>query len=286
MKALVNSEAMKKQFAQALPKVLPADRFARISTTALARNPALAKCTPSSFMGCLLELAALGLEPDGRRAHLIPRGQECTVIIDYKGLVELVMRSGDVSNIHCDVVCEEDEFEENLGQVTVHRIDRRSSRGKPFAAYSRVTMKDGTISCMVMGLEEIEAVRRSSKSGAAGPWKDHWGEMAKKTVFRRHAKWLPLSAEARDAVEKADDFEEKAVAGTVVSDSTAPKPLLPLATQPRPDPTPGPEPEEAEVVVEEPEPAPVKAAGKAKPAQAAPAEPVADMGPDESTPFD
>jgi hypothetical protein len=38
----------------------------------------------------LLDLSTFGLEPDGRRAHLIPFGDEVQLILDYKRLVELV----------------------------------------------------------------------------------------------------------------------------------------------------------------------------------------------------
>ena len=57
----------------------------------------------------------------------------------------------------------------------------------------------------VMTTEEVERIRARSKAGKEGPWVTDWNEMAKKTVFRRLSKWLPLSAEYRDAVDKDDD---------------------------------------------------------------------------------
>ena len=56
-----------------------------------------------------------------------------------------------------------------------------------------------------MSVDEIEAIRRRSKAGNSGPWVTDWNEMAKKTVFRRLTKWLPLSPEFRDAVEADDE---------------------------------------------------------------------------------
>jgi len=53
----------------------------------------------------------------------------------------------------------------------------------------------------VMTRAEVEAVRKRSRSGAAGPWETDWAEMARKTVVRRLAKYLPMSVEMAKAVE-------------------------------------------------------------------------------------
>jgi len=205
LKALINSESMRNQFAMALPKHLTAERFTRIAITALTRTPKLQECTPESFMRCLLDLSALGIEPDGRRAHLIPYGKECTLILDYKGIAELVMRSGVVSSIHADKVCDNDTFDVDRGKIVSHRINYKEPRGKSYAYYVIVSFKDGSEKCEVMTREEVDAIRKRSKAGNSGPWVSDFDEMGKKTVFRRASKWLPLSPEIRDAMEKDDD---------------------------------------------------------------------------------
>ena len=188
-----------------LPSHLTAERFTRIALTCLNKTPKLAECTQASVMQCLLNLSQMGLEPDGRNAHLIPYGKECTLIVDYKGYAELVMRSGLVASIHADKVCENDVFVVDLGEIKEHRIDYRADRGKPYAYYCRVLMKDGTTKCEVMTRAEVEAIRGRSRTGSSGPWVSDFDEMAKKTVFRRCQKWLPISPEIRDALEKDDD---------------------------------------------------------------------------------
>ena len=110
LKQTLSGPAMREQFARALPKHLSPERFCRIAITALTRTPKLADCTQESLMKCLLDLSAFGLEPDGRRAHLIPYKDQCTLVIDWKGLAELAMRSGIIAKLHADVVCENDEF--------------------------------------------------------------------------------------------------------------------------------------------------------------------------------
>ena len=206
---LIMGESAKRQFAAALPKHLTPDRFVRVALTAFNKTPKLLECSQQSILSCLLDCSALGLEPDGRKAHLIPYGTSCTLLVDYKGLVELARRSGQISDIHADIVCENDTFDYSFG--TEGKLFHRpalSERGKVTAAYSFVKLKDGSVSYEVMSMDEINAIQKRSKAGSSGPWKTDWNEMAKKTVFRRHSKWLPLSSEFQEAVEK--DFDSAA----------------------------------------------------------------------------
>ena len=213
LKGMLGTEQMRDQFARALPDHLSVERFVRVAITAITKTPKLAQCTQESFFKCLLDLSAMGLEPDGRRAHLIPYNNqklgvtECTLIVDYKGLVELVRRAGDVARIHADVVCENDTFAHSMGEITEHTYDLRHDRGKPYAAYAQVTLNDGSVQAVVMSRDEIEAVRKRSKAGSDGPWVTDWNEMAKKSAFRRLTKWLTLSPEIHSAIADAEATE-------------------------------------------------------------------------------
>lgn len=205
IKTLITGDVMRKQFAAAMPQHMSPERFCRIALTALSRTPKLFDCTQESLMRCLLDLSSLGLEPDGRRAHLIPYGNQCTLIVDWKGLAELAMRSGIIAKLHADVVCDGDVFEYDLGEVKRHVIDYAKPRGEVIAAYALAVTKDGQTFAQVLSKSEIEGIRKRSRSGASGPWTSDYNEMAKKTAFRRLAKWLPLSAEFRDALDKDND---------------------------------------------------------------------------------
>lgn len=225
IKGWLQSQQFLAEVARALPRHMTPERFVRIALTATTRTPDLLNCTPASVLRCLMDLSALGLEPDGRRAHLIPykRNQksgngwvttlECQLIVDYKGIVELVLRSGDVSRIHADVVCENDDFEFDRGAVSRHRIDLRKPRGKVYAVYCIVLMKDGSEVTQVLSREEVEAVRARSKAKDSGPWVTDWNEMAKKTAFRRASKWVRWSSEdLRDQLNRAEEAEEESYA--------------------------------------------------------------------------
>ncbi len=224
VKSILTSDVMKKQFALALPKHLSPERFVRIALTAINRTPKLLQCTKESLFACLLDLSQLGLEPDGRKAHLIPYGDKCTLIIDYKGLVALARRSGEISDIHADVVYSNDEFQYSFGSdgKLVHKPAIKD-RGDVVAAYSFVRLKDGSSSYEVMNQEEIDAIKKRSKAGTSGPWVSDWAEMAKKTVFRRHSKWLPVSAEFQEAIEKDYDAAKDIVTTAEIAEIPMPK---------------------------------------------------------------
>lgn len=220
IRGLLESPEFAAQVGKALPKHLTPDRFVRIAITALTKTPKLRDCTRESLFNALLNLSQMGLEPDGYHAHLIPYGNQCQLIVDYKGLVDLVMRSGKIANIHADVVCENDEFSYNMGMVEKHRIDLRKDRGDVYAVYAVATFTDGSKKAEVMSRADIDAVRKRSKAGNSGPWVSDWNEMAKKTVFRRLSKWLPISPEFRDHLES--DFDRYPEMGI---ESAAPRPL-------------------------------------------------------------
>ena len=235
LRGLLNSDRVKSEIARALPTHLTADRFVRVTLTALTRTPRLADCTQESFLRCIMDCSALGLEPDGRRAHLIPYKDQCTLIIDYKGYVELVRRSGDVAAIRAETVCEADGFEWENGVVT-HRINWRTSRGEVQAVYAEAKLASGETQTAVMTLDEINAIRDRSQgytyaknNKKSHPWMTDWAEMAKKTAVRRLCKMLPLSVELADAMERDDDrLTERNVTPVTPVKLSLPEPETPL----------------------------------------------------------
>jgi len=295
----IRSGEIAKQIAAALPKHIKSDFMLRVVVSALNRQPDLVKCDWPSMLKCMLELAQVGLPPDGRLAHLIPRakrdrsgaivGYECTYIIDYKGVVELAMRSGNVSLIFADKVCENDDFEVDRGEVVKHKIDYRKDRGAVYAYWARVRFKDGTERSEVMTLAEVNAIRQRSPASKNGPWVSDFDEMAKKTVFKRLSKWIQLSAEIREHIHMGDDGLD--VDGEVIGSSSRPTTLSGLQSafvDPRPAIEHHAEPEPLEVVHEARESVPV-AAPKAKPeakkpAQSAAPAPDPEYRPDSAAP--
>ena len=204
---LVNSNYLMSQVSKTLPGLFTPERFMRVCLTSFNRNPKLWDCSKESVAQVILSCAQMGLEPDGRHAHIIPYGNTAQLQLDYKGLVTLVRRSGEVSKLHADIVCEKDVFEENLGVILKHIPNRKENRGETILVYAMAELKDGSQQSVVMSVSEVEAIRKRSKSGTSGPWVTDWNEMAKKTAFKRLTKWLPLSYEAVEAIEQENQRE-------------------------------------------------------------------------------
>ena len=197
-------ETMKPQLATALARHLDPNRFVRVALTTLQRTPALLRCTKESFFGSLMECAQLGLEPDGAfgLAYLIPYGDKCQLVPGYRGLLELMRRSGDVLDCYSEVVREGDHFEvvKGLHRDLIHEPATGNEEAPITHVYNVAILKNGLTRFEVMTFNEVEKIRKDSKSGNSGPWKNSWSRMALKTVLRRHANWLPSSAELRQAM--------------------------------------------------------------------------------------
>lgn len=159
----------------------------------------------------MLVAAELGLEPGGAlgQLYLVPFKGKCTAIIGYKGFLELARRSGQLKSIRCVVVYAKEAFRvtEGLHFDITHERSFSPDRGEATHVYAIAELTDGTVQFEVMTRIQVEAVRSRSLASQSGPWVTDWEEMAKKTVFRRLAKWLPLSSERFDKALEVDNDE-------------------------------------------------------------------------------
>ena len=219
--SLMSDPKIKAQMALALPKHMTADRLARIATTEMRRVPALAKASPESFLGAIMQCAQLGLEPSNGLGHayLIPFGngqdkqgrRNVQLIIGYRGMIDLARRSGQILCISARAVYEHDEFSFAYGlhEDLKHTPGEEGDSGALTHVYAVARLKDGGVQFEVMSRKQVEAIRAQSQAGKNGPWVSHFEEMAKKTVIRRLFKYLPVSIEMQQAI----GLDEQADAG-------------------------------------------------------------------------
>lgn len=206
------------RIAAVMPKEMNGQRLYQMYVSTINRTPKLAECTVESVLSCFMRCTALGLEPSNVNglgmAYLLPYGNknyrtgqsEATLIIGYKGMIELARRSGELKSIHAQAVYEGDEFsywEDETGQHFTFKADRTASHDddKLTDVYVNAQLNNGGFVFEHMTREEVEVIKRRSPSANAksSPWKTDYEAMALKTVIRRSFKYLPVSAEAKTA---------------------------------------------------------------------------------------
>lgn len=200
-------EKMAPQFKAALPSHVSVERFVRVTLTAIQTNQALLDADRRSLYAAATRAAQTGLLPDGREGAIVTFKGQAQWMPMVAGIMKLVRNSGEISTWSVQAVYQNDSFDFELGdnERIVHKPALRD-RGAIIGAYSIVTMKDGERSREFMSVDEIDAIRKRSRSGTSGPWVTDYAEMAKKTVVRRHAKRLPMSTDLDGVLHEDDEL--------------------------------------------------------------------------------
>ncbi len=164
------------------------------------KSPKLLGCTEKSIIRSVVYLAQIQLMPDtpDNHAHLIPFKNDCTVIVNYQGYIELAHRSERVRTIYANLVYEKDEFEEELGSERrlVHKPYRGGDgRGDIIGAYAVAELLNGGKEWVFMSKAELDKIRDTSKAKDKpdSPWKKWPEEMYKKCPIRRLHKFIPTT---------------------------------------------------------------------------------------------
>lgn len=214
-------EKYRGSISQALPKHITADRMMRVALTAMTKTPDLLFCTQHSLISAVITAGQLGLMPDSvlGECYLIPfnntrKGtKECQIIVGYRGLCALAMRSGQVASVQARAVYAANEeggdmFEYELGleEKLKHVPNGLTDNNRITHFYAIVKFKGGGHVFNVMTRKEVESVRDESKNyqfakdKAETIWGKYFDEMGCKTVLRRLMKFVPLSPEIQQAI--------------------------------------------------------------------------------------
>lgn len=210
----------KAEIAAALPKHLTPERMMRIALTEVRKLPDLLNCDQVSFIGAVIQAAQLGLEPGGALGHcyLLPfnnkrRGvKEVQLIIGYRGMLDMVRRSGNIAHVIPRAVYDCDKFSYHYGlqEKLEHVPGDRTEKSVITHVYAIGFLKENNHPIFdVMTIKEVHAIRNAVYKWESGPWNSDFEAMAKKTVIRRLFKYLPSSAEFQRAI----SLDEQADAG-------------------------------------------------------------------------
>ena len=205
-------ERKKSSLIKIAPKGTDVDRIIRVALFETVKNERLVQCSPASVYMALAKACELDLVAGGvlHRASLVPmwdkksKGYNAELWIEYTGLMDLVKRSGEVAHFKAEVVYENDDFEHSFdlerGEVLRHKKCHENP-GDLLLAYAVCFFKDGQRQVEVMRKDQINKIRKSSRSPESGPWAQHTEEMWRKTVIRRICKYLPLTPKTTAVLE-------------------------------------------------------------------------------------
>lgn len=222
VKQLLHNDQARQQLAAVAAKHMNPERLMRVTANAIRTTPKLQQCEPLSFLGALMQCAALGLEPNTvlGHAYLIPFDNkrkgitEVQLIVGYKGLVDLARRSGHITSITANIHYSDDElweYEEGTEARLRHRPGPQE--GEKLHAYAIAKFTDGGHAYIVLPWARVLKIRNESQGYKTAirygkkdtPWIAHEEAMAKKTAIRALSKYLPLSVEFMDAVQVDND---------------------------------------------------------------------------------
>lgn len=195
-----------------LPKAMSVERSARLAIAA-AMNPDLRACSAPTIVQCILDCAAHGLELMKGSAAIVPFKDKATLMIEYRGLLDIVHRCGNLEYVVSEVVYANDAFDWEIGdhsEIKHKPAPFGSPRGEMVGAYAIIGIRGGARVRCVMRAEEIMDVKRCARGSdsKSSPWNGPFeAEMWKKTVLRRACKLVPRSVapEVAEAIAVEDE---------------------------------------------------------------------------------
>lgn len=205
-------EKIKPQLALALPKHLTADRMARLAMTAFSTTPKLQDCDPTSIAASIMTAGQLGLEPGVNGAgYLVPYGRTCTFVPGWKGLVDLVSRSGR-GTVFTGVIFRDQQYTFTDGarrDLIVHNETDLEAPEDITHAYAIGWVRDSSMP--IIELWTVGKIKKHrdkyNKVGTKHYSYRDWEMYCRKIPLLQVLKYMPCSVEMSNAIEISNASE-------------------------------------------------------------------------------
>ena len=202
-------DKLKPQLALALPKHLSADRMSRLALTAFSTSPQLRDCDMKSIAASIMTAGQLGLEPGVNGAgFLVPYGTTCTFVPGWKGLVDLVSRSGR-GTVFTGVIFKDQEYTFIDGakrDLIIHNETDLDDPADITHAYAIGWVKDASMP--IIELWRVSKIKKHrdkyNKQGQKHYSFRDWEMYARKVPLLQVIKYMPCSIEVANAVALSD----------------------------------------------------------------------------------
>src|SRR4030042_2289208 len=214
-------------FADVATKYLSPERLVKLAQLAISKMPDLQKVPATDIIAELINCSRLGLEPNVEGGRWLlpfkrhgknggPDRYELVAITDYRGLIDIARRSGEVVAIHADMRHAKDRWEywvDSSGETLVHLKHEIAdgARGDMMGSYAIVKLRGGEVQAAYLTMDEIAEAKESSasKDSQYSPWQKRFPSMAKKTAIRRLYNFLPKTPEIQAAREVLAEEEDR-----------------------------------------------------------------------------
>lgn len=203
-----------------------AGTFATSLMELVTSDEKLLACNPQMLMAEAMKAASLHLPLNKQLgyAYIVPYGTTPTMIIGYKGLYQLAIRSGLYKNINADIVYEGEYqgYDKISGEL---HLDGEKTSNKVVGYFAFLELTNGFRKMMYMSLDDMcsyakkysatlrnckmtneQLAEMAQKQAETGPgnsvgWYGNFNDMATKTVLRRLlSKYGYLSIEMQTAM--------------------------------------------------------------------------------------
>lgn len=190
----INTPAWQKMISDTLGDENRKKRFVSAITSAVSANPQLQSCDPGSILSAAFLGESLNLSPSPQlgQYYMVPYSGKAQFQIGYKGLMQLAMRSGQITKLNA-VAIKEGEFRsydplnEEINVMMIDDWDAREA-APTVGYYAFFEMANGFRKPIYMSKKQMEAhARRYSKSYSSfwGKSPEMFDAMAIKTILRQ-----------------------------------------------------------------------------------------------------
>lgn len=247
----IRGESLQSLIRKSVATTADAARLTGTLISAVAANQNLQNCVPASIVAAALRGEGMKLTY-GTDYHLVPFGDRCQYLISYKGLLHLLIATGEVADANVVTVVEGEYKGRNKKtkrpefDFSVYADDEEESGHPVVGWYFYVEMRNGYTASEFMRVSEIlahaerysrsfdratyEKLQRgeyspqeAEKIKEKSPWYSNFEIMAAKTVIRRllNSGFVPLanSADLRNALDSDGENGEGEIISASILDS-------------------------------------------------------------------
>lgn len=199
---------------------------------AVANSDALQNCEPASILTSAMRAATmrLSVDPGTGEAYLVPFKGKCTLIVGYKGIRQMALRTGQYRYLNVSPIYEGEEITEDR-MTGMHSLSGGKKSKTVIGWLLYFELISGFRKSFYMTIEDIhDHARKYSKAYTRddSPWKTERSKMERKTVLRLGLSlWGYFDPHDAMMLKKVEETPEGEVVDAEMEDYEEPEPSEP-----------------------------------------------------------